>query len=160
MFPKCRHHVTLILFQSSRDVSVGGAYMNHASSLVVDINAYKYRTQYRTIVGNLVDTLTLGSETNPEPIGMSMMVISDMLDMSHWQNVYDYMTRGLCPQSAEAVLARVRGNLEQALKDYPTKVGARAPVCKYMPTPKFIRKVQSSYVCKDSIYYKEAVYTW
>ena len=117
----------IYLFQSSRDVTVGGAYMNHASSLNVDINAFKYRTQYRTIIGNLVDTLSLGSETTPEPIGMSLIVISDMLEMSHWQNVQDYMTRGLCPHSAEAVLARVRVNLEQALKDYPAAVGASAP---------------------------------
>lgn len=104
--------------------------MNHASSLVVDINSFKYRTQYRTIIGNLVDTMKLGSETQPEPIGLSMVVISDMLDMSHWQNVQDYMTRGLCPHSAEAVLVRVRANLEQAIKEYPTNAGATAPISK------------------------------
>ena len=114
--------------QSSHDVTVGGAYMSHASSLVVDINAFKYRTQYRTVVGNLADTLNLGSDLQPEPIGMSMVVISDMLDMGHWQNVQDYMNRGLCPHSAEAVLVRVRANLEQAIKDYPTNVRAAAPV--------------------------------
>ena len=106
--------------------------MNHATSLVVDINAYKYRTQYRTVVGRLVDTLTVGSDTLPEPIGMSLVVISDMLDMAHWQNVHDYVTRGLCPHSAEAVLVRVRANLEQAIKEYPTNVGAQAPLCKYI----------------------------
>lgn len=104
--------------------------MSSSASLVVDVNGFKYRTQYRTVVGSLQDTLSIGSEQNPEPIGYTLVVISDMLDPSHWQNIDDYKQRGLCPPSTEAALTYFRKNLEQALTEYPGVVGAPATVCK------------------------------
>jgi hypothetical protein len=105
--------------------------MNHASSLVVDINAYRYRQQYRNTCGSIQDTLSLGSEQFPEPIGYSMVVISDMLDSAQWQNMDDYKQRGLCPPSEEAALTYQRKNLEKAITEYPGLLGAKSPICKF-----------------------------
>lgn len=120
----------LVRLQSSRDVTLGGNYMNYASSLVVDINSYRYRSQYRTVVGTLQDTLSLGSEQFPEPIGFTMVVISDMLDSANWQSMDDLKNRGLCPPSEEAALTYQRKNLERAITEYPGLLGAKTPVCK------------------------------
>ncbi|WAR05806.1 hypothetical protein MAR_021175 [Mya arenaria] len=122
--------VESVMVNSSRDVSIGGAYMNHASSLVVDVPAFRYRQQYRNVVGVLEDTLSLGSEANPEPIGYSMVVISDMLDSSHWQSIDDLKNRGLCPPSTEAALTYFRTNLEKAINEYAGALGAVPPICK------------------------------
>ena len=104
--------------------------MSYASSLVVDIPSFKYKSGFRNIVGQLQDSLTLGSVQNPEPIGYTMLVISDMLDNSHWQNIDDYKKRGLCPPSAEAALALIKTNLEKAVTEYAGLAGASTPVCK------------------------------
>lgn len=119
--------VDFVQYNSSRDVTLGGALNNVASSLVVDVNAFRYRSQYRTVVGKLEDTLSVGSDSNPEPIGFDMVVISDMLDPAHWQSIDDYKKRGLCPPSTEAALAYFRKNLEQAVTEYAGLSGAVAP---------------------------------
>ncbi|WAR05987.1 hypothetical protein MAR_021356 [Mya arenaria] len=109
---------------SSRDVTNGGACLNYNSSLVVDLNAFRYRQQYRNVVGVLQDTLTLGSEANPEPIGYTLVVISDMLNSSHWLAIDDLKTRGLCPPSSEAALTYWSTNLERAITELPGYLGA------------------------------------
>lgn len=120
-------YVEFVMNNSSRDVSVGGAWKTYASSLAVDMAAFKYRSAYRTVVGKLQDTLSLGSAQNPEPIGYTLLVISDLLENSHWQNIDDYKQRGLCPPSAEAALSYIKANLEKALTEYPGLVGATTP---------------------------------
>jgi len=127
--------VEFVMYNSSRDVTQSGPFLNSSSSLVVDTNAYRYRNQYRTVVGQLQDTLSVGSEQNPEPIGYTLVVISDMLDPSHWQNVADYKQRGLCPPSTEAALTYFRKNLEQALTEYPGLVSAPMPVSRPLAIP-------------------------
>ncbi|XP_052803161.1 uncharacterized protein LOC128233501 [Mya arenaria] len=127
--------VESVMVNSSRDVSIGGAYMNHASSLVVDVPAFRYRQQYRNVVGVLEDTLSLGSEANPEPIGYSMVVISDMLDSSHWQSIDDLKNRGLCPPSTEAALTYFRTNLEKAINEYAGALGAVPPISTPLAIP-------------------------
>lgn len=127
--------VEFVMANSSRDVSVGGSFMNHASSLVVDINAYKYRSQYRTVVGQLEDTFTVGSAGNPDVIGTTLMVISDLLDTVHWQHIDDYKKSGLCPPSSEAALPYWKTNLEQALSQYGSLVGAKSPVSSPVAIP-------------------------
>lgn len=132
------YYYNALPFQSSRDVTVGGTYMNHAASLVVDINAYRFRTQYRTVLGQLQDTLTLGSTHTPEPIGYTLVSISDMLDQSHWQNMDSYKKRGLCPPSEEAALTFQRTHLEKAVLEYSGLLGAHTPVCKYTSLRKLL----------------------
>lgn len=111
---------------------MGGPYKNSASSLVVDVDSLRYRSQYRTVIGALEDTFTIGTETAPEPIGFNLAVISDVLDAAHWQNIDDYKARGLCPPSSEAALSYIRKNLEQAITEYPTLSGAETPACKLL----------------------------
>lgn len=127
--------VEQVMNTSSRDVTLGGAWMNHAASLVVDINAYRYRQQYRNTCGSIQDTLSLGSEQFPEPIGYSMVVISDMLDSAQWQNMDDYKQRGLCPPSEEAALTYQRKNLEKAITEYPGLLGAKSPISNPVAIP-------------------------
>lgn len=128
-------YVQFVMANSSRDVSKGGALMNHASSLVVDMDAFRYRKEFRTIVGQLEDTLSLGSTSSPEVIGATLVVISDMLDNAHWQNVDDYKSRGMCPQSTEAALPIWKQNLEKAITEYSGLVGASAPTCAPVAIP-------------------------
>ncbi|KAK3585063.1 hypothetical protein CHS0354_004247 [Potamilus streckersoni] len=122
-----RDFIQFVRVNASDDVSVGGPFMNHASSLVVDLNSYQYRKVYRTVVGTLQDTLNLGSESVPEPIGMAMVVISDFLDSRFWQNINDYQTRGLCPPSSEKALQFWKRYLEQALNEYANNTNAHTP---------------------------------
>jgi hypothetical protein len=130
-----KSYVEYVMANSSRDVSVGGGWMSYASSLVVDIPSFKYKSGFRNIVGQLQDSLTLGSVQNPEPIGYTMLVISDMLDNSHWQNIDDYKKRGLCPPSAEAALALIKTNLEKAVTEYAGLAGASTPVSNPVAIP-------------------------
>ncbi|XP_052803159.1 uncharacterized protein LOC128233500 [Mya arenaria] len=120
--------VESVMNSSSRDVTNGGACLNYNSSLVVDLNAFRYRQQYRNVVGVLQDTLTLGSEANPEPIGYTLVVISDMLNSSHWLAIDDLKTRGLCPPSSEAALTYWSTNLERAITELPGYLGAVPPI--------------------------------
>ena len=101
------------------------------SSLVVDVSSLRYRSQYRTVIGQLEETFYVGTEANPEPIGFDLVVVSDLLDAAHWQNIDDYKSRGLCPASSEAALDFIRNNLEQAIVEYPNRTGAAVPTCKY-----------------------------
>ncbi|KAH3701576.1 uncharacterized protein LOC127860098 isoform X2 [Dreissena polymorpha] len=130
-----KEYVEHVMSVSPRDVSLGGVFMNHASSLVVDMGAFRFRSHYRDVFCNLTETITLGSAANPEPIGYDMTIISDMLDSSHWQNVADYEKRGLCPHSIEAALTYMRKNLEQAITEYPGLAGAVPPASSPLAIP-------------------------
>jgi len=68
--------------------------------------------------------------TLPVPTGYTMVVIADMLDSSHWQNMDDLKARGVCPPSSEAALSFWRQNLNTAITGYAGSVGATPPVCK------------------------------
>lgn len=74
----------------------------------------------------------MGTEDNPEPIGFDLVVISDILDPAHWQNIDDYKARGVCPASSEAALTYIRNNLEQAITEYANRTGADVPACEWM----------------------------
>lgn len=96
------------------------------------MNGFRYRSQYRTVVGDLQETFTIGTDSTPEPIGFDLVILSDVLDPAHWQEIDDYKARGLCPPSSEAALDFYRKNLQQALTEYPTLTGAAAPTCRLL----------------------------
>ena len=109
---------------------MGGALDGYSSSYVVDIDSYKYRHEYKYILGPLQDQLNIGDVYNSDVIAKSLETIDAAFDPKYWQFMSYYASQGLCATNASSNLATWNTNIIQALKDYPAFKQATATISK------------------------------
>ncbi|GFR70964.1 hypothetical protein ElyMa_003800200 [Elysia marginata] len=113
--------------QSAVDVSAGGSYMGFGASLEVNFEDFQGSSSYQTQFGSYLTTLTTGSPSLPEPIGLSVQPIDKVLREVYWQNTSLLTQHHVCMTSDLASLSSLRVNMARAVADYPAYKMATVP---------------------------------
>lgn len=112
--------------QVTDEISMGGALDGYPSSYIVDIDSFKFRHEYKYILGSFEDQLNIGDVYNSDVIGKSIQTLDAALDPKYWQFMSYYASQGMCASDASNNLATWKANIIQALKAYPSYKQATA----------------------------------
>ncbi|GFN76800.1 MACPF domain-containing protein 4 [Plakobranchus ocellatus] len=103
---------------SAVDVSAGGSYMGFGASLEVNFEDFKGSSSFQNKFGSYQTTLTTGTPSLPEPIGLSVEPMYKILSSKYWQNTSLLTQHHACMTSDLALLTAVKTNMARAIGDY------------------------------------------
>lgn len=106
---------------------MGGPLYGYPESYVIDLNSYKYKHEYKYIVGTFEDTLSIGDTYTNDIIAKSVQTLDSALDSKYWQYMNYYVNTSLCKTGAAGNLATWQSNIVKALGDYPAFKQASKP---------------------------------
>ena len=106
---------------------MGGALDGFPSSYVIDLDSYKYRHEYKYIVGVFEDNLSIGDQYYNDVIGKTVQTIDMALDTKYWQYVNAYVQQHICSADAAQNIGTWQTNIITALKAYPAYKQAIQP---------------------------------
>ncbi|KAL8580427.1 hypothetical protein ACOMHN_054341 [Nucella lapillus] len=101
---------------SGADVSVGGSYKGFGASLGVNVSSFQSRESYSKTFGSHQETLTVGSESDPEPISVTLVSIDTVLKSKFWDVGSSLTSRGICDGNMNITV--IAAYLLQALNKY------------------------------------------
>ena len=102
----------------------------YPESYVIDLDSFKYRHEYKYIVGVYEDMLTVGDMYYSDVIGKTLQTIDTALDTKYWHWMGDYVAQNICAAGSNAHLGTWQTNIIQALKAYPSYKKAVLPAGK------------------------------
>lgn len=101
-------------------------------SYVIDLDSFKYKHEYKYIVGVFEDQLSIGDMYYNDVIGKTLQTIDMALDSKYWHWMSDYVSHNICTAGASAHLSTWQANIIQALKAYPSYKNAVLPAGKFI----------------------------
>ena len=111
---------------------MGGPLNGYPESYVIDMDSFKYRHEYKYIVGVFEDMLTVGDMYYNDVIGKTLQTIDMALDAKYWHWMQYYVAQNVCASDAASHLSTWQANILQALKAYPSYKGANLPAGKWL----------------------------
>ena len=99
----------------------------YSESYVIDTDSFKYRHEYKYIVGVFEDMLTVGDMYYNDVIGKTLQTIDMALDAKYWHWMQYYVAQNICSSDASSHLSAWQANIVLALKAYPTYKKANLP---------------------------------
>ncbi|XP_052803017.1 uncharacterized protein LOC128233396 [Mya arenaria] len=124
-----------VVFNVSDDLSMGGPQDGFQTSYVIDIDSFKFRHEYKYIVGVFEDQLNIGDMYYNDVIAKTLMTIDSALDAKYWQYLQYYTGQHLCPMDAGSKLITWKTNIARALSEYPTFKNAVQPAKQALSMP-------------------------
>ncbi|XP_060569002.1 uncharacterized protein LOC132727489 [Ruditapes philippinarum] len=124
---RLRDLFNFVMFNVTDEISMGGTLDGFPSSYVIDPDSYKYRHEYKYIVGVFEDNLSIGDQYYNDVIGKSVQTIDMALDTKYWQFINAYVQQHVCTASAAQNLGVWQTNIVTALKAYPAFKNAMQP---------------------------------
>ncbi|XP_063423228.1 uncharacterized protein LOC134707430 [Mytilus trossulus] len=103
--------------------------------LTVNMNNFKYRPEYRYLVGQYHDAFGVGNPMYNDEVEMTMVTIDSILDSKYWFYLSYYISQGVCGNDATSTLPKWQANMVQALKFYPYRKSAKHPVDSKLEIP-------------------------
>ena len=101
-------------------------------SYVIDLDSFKYRHEYKFIVGVYEDMLSVGDMYHNDVIGKTLETIDTALDAKYWQYMSGYVAQNICASGSNAHLSTWQANIIQALKAYPSYKKAVLPAGEFL----------------------------
>ncbi|XP_021343358.1 uncharacterized protein LOC110443459 [Mizuhopecten yessoensis] len=120
-------YINFIVNNASDEISIGGPMNGFDASLGVDMESFKYRNEYRALVGKYHDTLGAGDMMYNDEIELVLLTLDGALKPEVWTNFEYYVQQGVCSQEQGTSLSKWRANILKALAVYPRVVGASTP---------------------------------
>ncbi|XP_052254144.1 uncharacterized protein LOC127860246 [Dreissena polymorpha] len=124
---RLRDIFNFVMFNVTDDISMAGPQDGYQSSYVIDLDAFKYRHEYKFIVGVMEDQLAIGDFYHNDVIGKTVQTIDVALDIKYWAFIQYFISQGMCPADAASKLPTWQANIVRALKEYPTFKQATQP---------------------------------
>nr|AJQ21523.1 MACPF domain-containing protein 8 [Mytilus galloprovincialis] len=98
-------------------------YQGYGTVINIDPSKLQHIDTYNINGGNVIGTLQLGTESNPEPVWYNLATIAYFIDDSFWNNgITSENCNGEAPN-----LSRIQANVVIALTEYPRLNGIRSP---------------------------------
>ena len=102
----------------------------YPESYTIDVDSFKYRHEYKYIVGVFEDMLSVGDTYYNDVIGKTLQTIDMALDTKYWHFMSYYVAQNICRSDASSHLSTWQANIVMALKGYPNYKSAHAPAGK------------------------------
>ncbi|KAK3585066.1 hypothetical protein CHS0354_004250 [Potamilus streckersoni] len=116
------------------DVTIGGPYKGAFLSYHINLDSFKYRHEFNTIIGYLEDALKFGTAIAPEPIGMKLTTIDLIFSNEYWKNLEIY-SLGQCNSNISQKMNTLRANIIRALNEYASYKNAETPTAIQLDIP-------------------------
>ncbi|XP_045209954.2 uncharacterized protein LOC123561558 [Mercenaria mercenaria] len=116
---RMRDLFNFVMFNVTDEISMGGTLDGFPSSYVIDLDSYKYRHEYKYIVGVFEDNLSIGDKYYNDVIGKTVQTIDMALDSKYWTFMNYYVQQHVCAAGDANNLASWKTNIVTGLKAYP-----------------------------------------
>ncbi|XP_062605124.1 uncharacterized protein LOC134266928 [Saccostrea cucullata] len=117
------------------DLDVGGSYLGYSASLGVNFDTFKQSSSFKQNYGTYQYTLQSGSETLPEPIGLTLETIDEALQPMFWQRFDDLVAASICSADDKGHLHSRKSHLIRSLGDYAAYKMAPTPTNPQLKIP-------------------------
>ncbi|XP_073258586.1 uncharacterized protein [Porites lutea] len=103
-------------------VSVSGGYGGATGSVSVDVSTFEESEETKKDFGEQQLVYTVGGDSLPEPIQVTLLGIEETLEPKFWSNLGDLQKKKSCKRMSSKKLKKFLRNMKQAIKAYPKEM--------------------------------------
>ena len=101
---------------------MSGGYGGATGSVSVDVNTFEESEETKKDFGEQQLVYTVGGDSLPEPIQVTLLGIEETLEQKFWSNLGDLQKKKSCKRMSLKKLKKFLRNIKQAIKAYPKEM--------------------------------------